>query len=396
MIKQIDISALEVGMYIHDLGCSWTEHPFFDNSFAVDSERILSQVKQAGITALFIDTDKGRDAAPVAATSQAKTARTGSHPQPRVPATQEFEQSRKVYSQACGVIKNLMHDVRLGKQVQRGDLEPMTNALVEAAFRNHYAFTGISRLKTKDEYTFMHSVSVAGLLVAYGNDLGMSEDELHQLAMGGLLHDIGKSLIPDEILNKPGKLTVEEFEVMKRHVEFGGDILDGIQWVSPIGFEVAMLHHEKIDGSGYPKGLKNDEISTVGKMASIVDVYDALTSERVYKTAWQPTTTLKSMMEWSPKNLSRGLVEQFVRCLGIYPVGSTVKLQSGLIGVIIDQNEDLLRPQVRIVYDSKQDRQLASRDIDLTREHEADRVLSIVEPGRYGINTGALLQPSPA
>lgn len=384
MIKRISVDKVRQGMFVYDMEGDWESHPYLSTRFVIDSAYKLQQIIQSGIKEIYIDTSLGLDEGSDA--PQKTPARKAARP--RVDAVAEFPRIKKLFTESASRVKGLMRDIRLGREIEMPSLEPIAESLIESAFRNHYALSGISRLKTKDEYTFMHSVSVAGLLVAFGRDLGYEDDDLKELALGGLVHDIGKALIPNAILNKPAKLEADEFEIMKTHVRYSGEIIKNIRGISEIAVDITMQHHEKIDGNGYPLGLAGDEISQVGKMAAIVDMYDALTSERVYKSAWQPTFTLKSMMEWSPTSLSRELVEYFVRCLGVYPVGSLVLLESGLIGLIIDQTDDLLRPQIRILYNMNTNSYENLRDLDLSNDKSmaSDRIKRIVDPGRLGIS----------
>lgn len=388
MIKRIAVSNAKIGMYVYDMDGDWKNHPYLSTRFAIDSQTKLREILQSGVREIYIDTSLGADEGPDRPSKQPAKRPVHRAARPRVDAVAEFSRVKKVFEQSSATVKNLMRDIRLGRQVELDSLEPMAEGLIESAFRNHYALTGICRLKTKDEYTFMHSVSVAGLLVAFARDLGRSDDDLKEFAMGGLLHDIGKCMIPNAILNKPAKLEPDEFEIIKTHVRYSGEIIKTMRGVSDIAVEITMQHHEKIDGSGYPLGLLDHEISEAGKMAAIVDMYDALTSERVYKAAWQPTYTLKSMMEWSPTSLSRELVEYFVRCLGIYPVGSLVQLESGLVGLVIDQTDDLLRPQIRLFSNMEQGRHEPLKDVDMSNATDmaSDKIKHIIDPGRLGIN----------
>lgn len=385
MIKRIPVEKARLGMFVYDMEGNWESHPYLSTRFVIDSEYKLKQIRESGIDELYIDTSLGADEDEGQA---GRTPKGKKASRPRVDAVAEFSRAKRLMEDSSNKVKEMMRGIRLGREIEMDSLEPLAEGLIESAFRNHYALSGISRLKTKDEYTFMHSVSVAGLLIAFGRDLGYEGDDLKELALGGLMHDIGKSLIPNAILNKPGKLDPDEFEIMKGHVKYSGDIIKGIRGMSEIAVNITMQHHEKINGGGYPLGISGEEISQEGQMAAIVDIYDALTSERVYKSAWQPTFTLKNMMEWSPDSLSRELVEYFVRCLGVYPVGSLVLLESGMVALIIDQTDDLLRPQIRILYNMEKNRYETLKDVDLSNDQSmaSDRIKHIIDPGRLGIS----------
>ncbi|HFD80422.1 MAG TPA: HD-GYP domain-containing protein [Gammaproteobacteria bacterium] len=398
MIKKIQTSELRTGMYIHDLDCGWMEHPFVSNRFAVQDARIIQKIASAGIRSVYIDTSRGKDVeeAPTlqevdeALQAQLEQAANDGAAGERVSVASERQRAQALFREATSVIRNLMEDTRLGKQVEVASMDPLAERMVQSVFRNHHALTGISRIKTKDEYTFMHCVSVAGLLVTFAREQDFSEEDIHQFAIGGLIHDIGKTMTPQEVLNKPGKLEADEFEIMKGHVEHSRDILEQTMGISQTAMDISLMHHERIDGSGYPLGLSGEAISLVGRMSAIVDVYDALTSVRVYKDAWEPTLALKKLIEWSPDHFDRELVQHFIRCLGIYPVGSLVELESGLVGIVMEPGEDLLRPKLRIIYHGRKRRYEKVRDIDLARAG-SERIVNAVSPADYGIDLGAFL-----
>lgn len=393
MIKKIKTSELQKGMFIHDLDCGWMDHPFVKNKFLVDSDRLIGKIAAAGIRHVYIDTEQGRDLidAPTAAEVDASLQDKMEQEVARVDGEQsvsvaeEANRAQALFKEATSVIRHLMEDVRLGKQVEIEAIDPMAERMVQSVFRNHHALTGISRIKTKDEYTFMHCVSVAGLLVTFARDRGLSEQEIHNVAIGGLLHDIGKTLVPNQVLNKPGKLSEQEFEVMKDHVTHSKDILQETLGITQTSMNVALMHHERMDGTGYPLGLSGEKINLVGRMSAIVDVYDALTSVRVYKNAWEPTVALKKLLEWSPDHFDRELVNYFIRCLGIYPVGSLVELESGLLGIVLDQGKDLLRPKLRLVYNGKKRCYVKVKDVDMQRE-KSDRIVGSANPSAYGVD----------
>jgi putative nucleotidyltransferase with HDIG domain len=398
MIKKIHTSELRIGMYIDDLDCGWMDHPFVANKFPVRDSKVIQKIASAGIRSVYIDVSKGKDveAAPTApevdAALQKNIEETLKDASDRKTASvaSELARAKSLYRETTSVIRNLMEDTRLGKQIEVDSLTPLAERMVQSVFRNHHALTGISRIKTKDEYTFMHCVSVAGLLVTFAREMGFSEEDIQQVAIGGLIHDIGKTMTPQEVLNKPGKLEPEEFEIMKGHVTHSREILEATLGISKTAMDISVLHHERIDGTGYPLGLAGDQISLIGKMSAIVDVYDALTSVRVYKDAWEPTLALKKLLEWSPDHFDRELVQHFIKCLGIYPVGSVVELASGLFGIVMEPGVDLLRPKLRIIYNGRKRHYEKVRDLDLARE-KSDHITGAVNPGEYNIQLGDFL-----
>ena len=218
--------------------------------------------------------------------------------------------------------------------------------------------------------------------------MGIDRETIELVGIGGLLHDIGKMKVPDRILNKPGKLTDKEFEIMKKHVGYSSFLLENTPGLTPTSISIATEHHERFDGSGYPLGIKGDEISQFGQMAAIVDVYDALTSDRIYHAGMEPTEVLKKMLEWSEHHFNTTLVHNFIRTIGIYPVGTLVRLESGYFAVVIEQNHaDLLHPKVRMIFNAKAQCYISPRDVDLAKPGSADRIVTFEVPSRWGIDT---------
>ena len=398
MLKKITISQLQIGMYIHALDCHWIDHPFFRSSFVVDDDGSIDKIKEAGLRQIVIDTGKGNDCAEEASVDETqakleKTYRNGKNIKQikKITAADELNNARAIYSEATQIIRNIMHEVRLGKQVKLEEIEPVAERIVGSVARNKDALISLTRIKNRDEYTFMHCVSVSGLMATFARFLGMSQFDIEQVTMGGLLHDIGKILVPDYVLKKPAKLTEDEFDIMRMHVKMGHKVLSATTGITQQAMDVVLMHHERLDGSGYPYGLKGEELSIIGRMASIVDVYDALTSVRCYKDAWEPANTLKHMLEWGGTHFDKELVERFIRCLGIYPVGSVVELTSGLVGIVMEQNEDdLLRPELRIIYNTRYKKYVQVRNINL-KKVPTEEIVQAISPAKYNIDIGVFI-----
>ena len=377
-IKLIDIKQLRPGMYVHDVNCSWMDHPFVTNHFMVKDVQRVSEIKALGVHELFIDTAKGSDVEGVSAKSSDDLRRDvdvrmaeianeiQAEPQ-RVNLTQEVERARVLHSEANRIVRNLIQDVRLGKQVELEQVEPVVENIIDSVFRNQDALLPLARLKDHDNYTFQHSVSVSALLVSFARGLKMARPIIKEIAIGGLLHDVGKAKVPDDILNKPAKLTDAEFAKMKSHVVQSILILQNTPGISQIALDVAGQHHERFDGTGYPNKLKGDEISLYGRMGAIVDVYDAITSDRCYHKGMAPTAALGRLLEWSKYHFDPELVRAYVKSLGIYPTGSLVRLHSGRLGVVIEQHEEsMMRPKVRVIFHAEHQRYLPPEVLDLS------------------------------
>ncbi len=389
MIKKISVAELKIGMFIHSLGVNWLAHNFITSSFLIENMEILQKLRATKIKEVLIDTEKGADIEIKSKEKLSNASETVNIPPPRTIKTvsneEETKIAKKIVNQANVVMKQIMTDIRLGKQVEIEALEPMADKMIASIERNKDTLISLARMKTKDDYTFMHSVSVSGLMIAFARSNGMDEASIREVAVGGLLHDIGKMITPNEILNKPGKLTDDEFVIMRNHVIESRSLLQDRTDLTQNIQDVIYQHHEKIDGSGYPLKLKAEQISTVGKMSAIVDIYDALTSIRVYKTAWEPSVTLKKMMQWTDNHLDKEQMVRFIRCLGIYPVGTLVEMDSGRIGIVLDQHEgNLIRPKVKFIF-RKNSGYMLPKVVDLSKEQN-DKIINSVAPETYGID----------
>lgn len=402
MIKLIPIDALQTGMYIHDLNLNWMDHNFLRNAFAVKDGDILQRVRATGVHELYIDTEKGLDVADGGTapteeeTSQAMERRLEAIAQDEqkpilaAPLAEESRRAKKLHGEANRIVKDIMGDIRLGQQIQMEKVEPLVEKMVDSIFRHQDALIPLARLKTHDEYTFQHSVSVCALMVAFARGLKLSREVIKEIAIGALLHDVGKAKVPDDILNKPGKLTDGEFDKMKSHVVQSKIILHNTPGISEIALDVAAQHHERFDGTGYPNKLKGQEISFYGQMGAIVDVYDAITSNRVYHKGMAPTDALKKLLEWSKFHFNPELVQAFIRTIGIYPSGSLVRLESGRMGVVLEQHADkLLQPRVKLFYSAAHRHYLTSEEVDLSKSQ--DRIVAHEDPEAWSIDIAAWL-----
>ncbi|MDO8317825.1 HD-GYP domain-containing protein [Rhodoferax sp.] len=376
MIKKISIHQLQPGMFVHDMDCGWMEHPFLTGSFKVRVDKDIERMVEYGIHELYIDTDKGLDVpdAPtqrevaVVLTRQMTALFETRQPVEPTSLHDEMGRARVVLSEANRIIGEVMHGARLGRQIEQEKVDHVVSEMSESVLRNKDALLSLCRIKEKDNYTFLHSVSVGVLLMSFSRTFNLKNEDMQLLGTGGMLHDIGKTRVPDRILNKTGALTPDEFSTIQRHVVYGQNILAEMPNISQTSYEVVAQHHERYDGSGYPLKLKGADMSIYGQMASIVDVYDAITSDRCYRKGMDPTVALRKMFEWSKFHFDPVLIQTFVRTIGIYPVGTLVMLESRKIAVVIDQQgRDLTRPLVLVVFDALKHCHLTPQDVDLSK-----------------------------
>lgn len=399
MIKKVKVEELSLGMFIQDLNCDWMGHTFLRRRFLLHRHDDLERIVAAGIRELYIDTDRGRDV-PEAPTEgevrvevQAHLVRVSQSAPPLAERTTHWEElahAEAIRHEATEVVTSLLNDVRLGRAVDAERLEPQVTRLADSVLRNPGTLVSLSRLKHKDTYTFQHCVSTSALLMTFGRAMGLPKEDLVEAGIGAMLHDIGKMQVPQSVLNKPGSLTETEFHLMKEHVLLGVGILEHTPGITARMVQIASEHHERFDGTGYPDQLRGFEISELGRMTAIVDVYDALTSHRVYRTPMEPSEALRKLYEWSAHHFDAPLVERFIQTVGIYPVGSLVRLESGRLAVVVDLGEGgPLTPRVRIIHDIRRDRRLTPWDLDLAGGK--DRILEAEEPGPWGISPGDYL-----
>ena len=397
-LKRISIDNLRVGMYVHDVNCSWVDHPFLTSGFLVKTDKTINEIRALGVHELFIDTRKGRNF--VSEEQPADKKNNGFDAEmeelaleieaepARAELAQEAERARKLKGEANRIVRDMLVDVRLGKQIQLEQVEPLVEKMVDSIFRNQDAMLPLLRLKEHDKYTFQHSVSVCALLVSFARGMGLERTTIKEIGIGGLLHDVGKAKVPDDILNKPAKLTEAEFGKMKSHVVQSIVILQNTTGISQIALDVAGQHHERFDGTGYPNKLKGEDISIFGRMGAIVDVYDAITSDRVYHKGMPPTAALSRILEWSAYHFDPELVHIFIKSIGIYPTGSLVRLESGRLGVVIEQHpEKLMKPKVKVIFHATHQRYLTPEVLDLSWTGCQDRIISHEAFPDWGIDS---------
>lgn len=391
MQKQITIAQLRVGMYLEKLPGSWLSNPFWKTARLLDSVDEVDLVRKSGIRHAVINTAKGLDVAPeeAAPPDVVTPAPQPPSPPPRpVPAKSSVEQELKVAAQVIARSKSavtaMFNDVRMGKAADLSVTDMVIDDISDSIARNTTALVSLVRLKNQHDYTYMHSVAVCALMIALARQMNLPPEAVREAGAAGLLHDIGKMAVPSSILNKPGKLSDDEFDTVRQHPQAGYDLLMQAGEVGEIAMDVCLHHHEKMDGSGYPHRLKGEQISLYARMGAICDVYDALTSDRAYKQGWPAAESIKKMASWCDTHFDAQLFRAFVKSVGIYPAGTLVRLSSGRLGVVIEQSEtSLLTPRVRVFFSTRSNTHLPPMVIDLGMPGEREQIVKSEDPARW-------------
>lgn len=403
-IMTIRASELRLGMYIHGLNCSWMKHPFWVSSFLLEQPGDLKKILDSGIDEVEIDLAKSLRKPESASTPPGGTASSpdGRYvsdagqvaapeavPERGVPARatmgDEVRRAAALCERSREAVFGMFSDVRLGKAISGEAARRMVDEIADSVSRNPDALITLARLKTSDNYTYMHSVAVCALMIALGRELGLSEEDVRHAGTAGLLHDVGKMFIPPEILNKPASLTDREFAMIRNHPGEGARALRESEAIDDRVIDVCLHHHEKMDGTGYPEGLAGEQISELARMGAVCDVYDAITSERAYKRGWSPAEAIHRMAQWSGGHFDPRVFQAFVKSVGIYPTGSLVRLESDRLGVVLDQHEtSLLTPLVKVFFSARSGVAIQPRIIDLSKSGVQDRIISRELPEKWG------------
>ncbi|MFT7387235.1 MAG: HD-GYP domain-containing protein (c-di-GMP phosphodiesterase class II) [Candidatus Endobugula sp.] len=380
-IKQISIDQLQMGMFITDGKNDWVPNKNFSRQGMVNRAEVIEKIRALGVTNIYIDTSLGKDVQPAKATV------TQPLPVPKAPFTKEMEHAKVMQSEATELISRCMSDIKMGNALELAEFTKISGQMIESLSQNHNALVCVTQLRQKDRYLMEHSFNVSVLMGILAHTMGYSGDTLQEMVAGALLHDLGKIRIADEILHKPGKLLPAEWEEMKMHVTYGEELLQDIPSITTIMLDICAQHHERIDGGGYPRGLSGDEIPVHSRMASVVDVYDAITAERVYHKGMAPTVAFKKLMEWSEEgHLDKQLVHYFIHAMGVYPVGSVVELDKQKLAVVLEANpDDPKKPKVIQMYDLKIRRYVNKLAINLADERCGRHIVKAVYAESYGI-----------
>lgn len=396
MLKKIAISQVQTGMFVDKVDAPWFQHSLWKTRFLINSREMLTRVRTCGAKECWIDTSQGKDVsvAPVAPTQPAVAAaveaKPATKPVVRLSMGDELQTASDIIKRSKAAVVSLFAEARMGNAVNTSECEPLVNDIVGSIDRNGDALISLCRLKMADEYTYMHSVSVCALMVSLGRQLGLDEATCRDAGMAGLLHDLGKAAIPHEILNKPGKLTDDEFTVVKSHPVKGYETLLASGVENERVLDVCRHHHEKMDGSGYPDKLNAENISLIARMSAVCDVYDAITSNRPYKAGWDPAESVSRMASWQG-HFDPVVLQTFIKTIGIYPTGSLVRMASGKLGIVVEQNAaKLTAPKVKLFFSTNSGMPLEPRLVNLMESHVTDKIVARESPENWNFNAAYL------
>jgi len=422
MKKKIDVMDLEWGMYVSELDRPWLETPFLFQGFELRKPEELELIRKF-CKYVYIDIVRGPDISPQrrkAAEERTQALKTAdAHITKKVyelaesaatilkiqeispvkrPAyqdqsvfEQEIVQARDVEAKTREIMHTALDDAAKGKDVDTKLAMNAVGRMVDSVIRNPDALICLTQLKELSEYTALHSIRSCIIGLAFGRHLVFSREEMIALGMGLLLHDIGTVKVPKEILAKPAGLSLAEFDIMKKHVPWGMEILDKSGSMPPLGMQVVQYHHERRDGAGYPMHLEGDAIKMAGYIGAIIDVYDAVTSDRMYAGGLSAEDALKRMYEWRERDFHPQLVEEFIKCMGIFPIGSLVELSNGSIGVVITVNRARrLKPKVALVLTAAKQPYSQKLIADLAEHKDSQgqeiKIARVLPAGTFGIH----------
>ncbi|MCE9787540.1 HD-GYP domain-containing protein [Shewanella chilikensis] len=348
-LLKLPVTRLGIGMYVSAIENNG--RLAVANAGQIRSRQAITKLSNSGIRFVWIDVERSSDSCGLK-----KQRPVCNHHPRKTSVNPELArgQAKQLLTEAKGLVRKVLSETFEGKAIEVEPFAALADNMIESVMLDSDAMKCISALRSKDAYLLEHSVNVAFLLITFGRYLKLDREMLRQLAIGGILHDIGKIKVDNKILHKPGKLTPEEFEHMKLHQAYAIEIMEQAKGLSQVSKDVCLMHHEKLDGRGYPRGLTGDALPLHGRMSCIVDIYDALTATRCYKEAMSPAAAFKILLSLTPFHLDESLVYEFIRCIGVYPVGSLVQLSDGRVGIVWESKDrDVLHPIVKCFYSLK-------------------------------------------
>ena len=402
MERKVNVAYLKIGMYVSNLDRPWIDTPFLLEGFMIGNEDDLSALTSY-CAYVYIDPDRGIGASEyIEESSRLKTnaylERFLQDNKKKVEykntktTKEELPAAQVALENASNQVAHIMDDVKEGKNLNieavRGVVEPILDSII----RNSEAYMWLSMMQKKSAYTYSHSVDNCALAIAFGRFMGLPKKDLRTLAIGLLMMDMGNVHVPEGILNKNGRLTEAEYRIVKKHVLHGVKILKETKGMNEDILNIALTHHERFDGSGYPAALTGTMIPVYGRMAAIIDCYDAMTSKRPFSAAKSPYAALQNIYNWRGSAFQPELVEQFLQCIGVYPTGSLVEMSNGEVAIVLEQNlTQRMRPKIMLILNEEKAHLMEYKIVDLSKQFEdsGQQPLNIyrgLDPGSYNID----------
>lgn len=387
--RKIAVSDLRLGMFVVELDKPWEESGFMFQGLHLRSLADIHAV-QKECSYVWVDYEALVASKTRPAKNQSVSFNSDSPKRPKVSLETEYTKAREVHELASETITTLFKEIRLGAEVDGAKVQKVVRGCVESILRNPDATIWLTRLKAKHEPTAQHSLNVSALSIVVAKAAGMSERQMIDVGVCGMLHDVGKTNIPTEIISKRGPLSAPEMIEMRKHTRYGRDILMSTKSVMSGAADVAHSHHEREDGTGYPRNLKGDQIPLYAKIVAITEAYDNMTTAQVYREAKSPSEALQELYSLRGKQFSEEYVDTFIEAVGIFPPGSIVEMLNGDIGIVLSSNTDKLRPRVIIILDPTKE-PLPQRVVDLSQmetdfEGKPYQIRTTHSDGSFGIN----------
>ncbi|ADR19301.1 HD-GYP domain-containing protein [Calditerrivibrio nitroreducens] len=386
-MQKIHVNELKIGDRVLKLDASWLETPFLSHKFKIKDLNDINKLKKHGIEYVFIE--PRNDMVSVKEVIEENKDLLENVQYEELPKHyidfQSLTKASEIYEQSVKIIRSVMEDIRAGKLFDDTGVRIIADKITELTVKKGDLLSSAAKLKSYDDYTFQHCVNVSVFATSLGKLMNLPSKELNMLSASALLHDVGKMLVPKEILNKPGKLTDEEFKIMKNHVTAGYDYLikNGLD---PSDLKIVIEHHERYDGSGYPYGLKDPDISLFGKIGAVVDIYDAITSDRVYHKGMEPPSALKMMFKWTDTHINKKIFEFFITHIGIYPVGTLVLLNTNELAIVAKITDNPTAPIVAVFKNPKGE-DIPIYTVDLSKKSVlSKKIIGPVNPEKININ----------
>ncbi|MDO6446302.1 HD-GYP domain-containing protein [Colwellia sp. 1_MG-2023] len=381
MLKDLTIDELKVGMFVKDIFLKDSDHKV-KNQGVVNSARTIELLKKQGVVRVVIDCEQSNfsDDEPDIEDNESDT----ENDVEETSLTDEFARSCDIYQQSAENVKALMLNASSAKPLSMEAMTVLAGEITNSITRNEHAMTILTRIRQKSNYQWEHAINCAVLICGFSLYLGFKKNTVQELTLGALIHDIGSAKVSRAILEKQDKLTKNEMSVVQKHVLWGMELSKREGFSSPILSDMLVNHHERLDGSGYPRGIAGDKISKLSRITAIVDVYDAMTADKPYKKAMLPQAVFRHLLN-EKKKFDADIVQQFIKYLGIHPVGSLVELSNEKIAIVIEGNRtDPLKPKIKVIYSLKLNSYTKPVDFDLTQEEFV--IINSIKASDYQIN----------